>query len=57
MLFGAVAFAIAAGQAAFLARGHLLPNIWDASEHKELFIALGLACAALDAAAPGRRSA
>jgi hypothetical protein len=43
-LFAALAVAVAMGQAAFLLRGHLMPDIWDASEYKELFIALGLAC-------------
>jgi hypothetical protein len=43
-LFALLAIAVAAGQAAFLLRGHLMPDIWDASEYKELFIALGLAC-------------
>jgi hypothetical protein len=43
-LFAALALAVAVGQAAFLLRGHTMPDIWDASEYKELFIALGLAC-------------
>lgn len=49
-LFAAVAAAVAAGQAAFLAAGHLMPNIWDASEYKELFIAVGLCAWAVDSA-------
>lgn len=49
-LFAAIAAIVIAGQAAFLARGHLLPNIWDASEYKELFIALGLFAFACEAA-------
>ncbi len=47
-LFGALAVIVVIGQACFLARGAALPNIWDASEYKELFIALGLACFAID---------
>jgi hypothetical protein len=49
-MFGAIAAAVFAGQAAFLAGGHLLPNIWDASEYKELFIAIGLAAWPVDVA-------
>jgi hypothetical protein len=49
-LFAALAVVIAGGQAAFLAGGHLMPNIWDASEYKELFIAIGLAAWAVDVA-------
>ena len=56
LLFASLAAGVTAGQAAFLARGHLLPNIWDASEHKELFIALGLAAFAVDAALRSRRT-
>jgi hypothetical protein len=47
-LFAALALAVAAGQALFLSRSHLLPNVWDPSEYKELFVALGLACFAAD---------
>ena len=46
-LFGSLAAAVVAGQAAFLTWGHLQPDIWDASEYKELFIALGLAAYAV----------
>jgi hypothetical protein len=52
-LFALLAIAVAAGQSAFLLRGHLMPDIWDASEFKELFIALGLACWAAGAAMRG----
>jgi hypothetical protein len=50
LLFLGLAASVAAGQAAFLAAGHLMPQIWDASEYKELFIAIGLACYAADVA-------
>ena len=43
-LFVVLAVAVAAGQAAFLLHGQTMPDIWDASEYKELFIAIGLAC-------------
>jgi hypothetical protein len=58
-LFAALALAVAAGQAAFLLRGDAMPDIWDASEYKELFIALGLACWAAGAAtrSAGREAA
>ena len=49
-LFSIVALAVTGGQAAVLAGGHLLPNIWDPSEYKELFIALGLSASAADLA-------
>ena len=49
-LFVALAAAVAIGQAAFLAAGHLMPKMWDASEYKELFIAAGLGAWAVDAA-------
>ncbi|HEV2745933.1 MAG TPA: hypothetical protein VGW34_01375 [Allosphingosinicella sp.] len=49
LLFAAMAAAITLGQAAFLARGAAMTQIWDASEYKELFIALGLLCFAIDA--------
>ncbi len=49
-LFSVIALAVIAGQATFVAGGHLLPNIWDASEYKEFFIALGLAAWAGDMA-------
>jgi hypothetical protein len=52
-LFAAIAVAVTAGQAAFLLRGQLMPDIWDASEFKELFIALGLACWAAGVATRG----
>lgn len=48
-LFALLAVAVVAGQAAFLAWGHLLPFMWDASEYKELFLATGLAAWAVDA--------
>ena len=47
-LFAGIAAAVVAGQAAFLAWGHLLPFMWDASEYKELFLAGGLAAWTLD---------
>ena len=47
-LFGFLAAAVVAGQAAFLGWGHLQPDIWDASEYKELFIALGFAAYAFE---------
>jgi hypothetical protein len=48
LLFASLAAAVAAGQAAFLAFGHRTPDIWAASEYKELFIAIGFAAYALD---------
>ncbi|HEX8669785.1 MAG TPA: hypothetical protein VF727_15575 [Allosphingosinicella sp.] len=54
-LFGAMAFAVTAGQAVFLARAQVLPNLWDPSEYKELFIAIGLAAYAADVALRSRR--
>jgi hypothetical protein len=54
-LFVLLALSVAAGQAIFLVRGHLMPDIWDASEYKELFIALGLACWAAGVATRGSR--
>lgn len=54
-LFALLAVSVAAGQAIFLLRGHLMPDIWDASEFKELFIALGLACWAAGVATRGAR--
>jgi hypothetical protein len=52
-LFAVIAAAVVAGQAAFLAWGHLLPFIWDASEYKELFLAGGLAAWTLDSVLRG----
>jgi hypothetical protein len=58
-LFAAIGVAVVAGQAAFLAWGHLLPYMWDASEYKELFLTTGLAAWGVDSAlgAPGRSRA
>ena len=50
LLFAAIADAVLLGQLLFLMRGHLSIEIYDASEYKELFIALGLACFAAAAA-------
>lgn len=49
-LFALTAVSVLAGQAVFLAHAHVLPNLWDPSEYKELFIAIGLAAYAADAA-------
>lgn len=49
LLFPALAAGIVLGQVLLLASGHRMTQIFDASEYKELFIALGLACFALDA--------
>jgi hypothetical protein len=53
-IFATISVALVAGQAAVLAAGHTLPNIWDPSEYKELFIALGLFAAAADLALRAR---
>lgn len=53
-LFAMLAVAVTAAQAIFLARGDTVTNIWDASEYKELFIAIGLASFALDVALRSR---
>jgi hypothetical protein len=50
LLFAGMADAVILGQLLFLMRGHLSIEIYDASEYKELFIALGLACFAWAAA-------
>ena len=57
MLFGTLAVAVIAGQSVVLALGHRLPDIWDASEYKEMFIAVGLACFAFDVTDRRRRTA
>lgn len=44
LLFSMLAAAVAAGQALVLANGPLMVDLPDASEYKELFIALGFAC-------------
>jgi hypothetical protein len=56
-LFGFLAGAVVAGQAVFLGWGHLQPDIWDASEYKELFIALGFAAYAFEVNRRVRRAA
>jgi hypothetical protein len=53
--FGAILVTVVAGQALLLAQGHRMEQIFDASEYKELFIALGLACFAVDVLARARR--
>jgi hypothetical protein len=49
-IFATISVAVVAGQAAVLAAAHNLPNIWDPSEYKELFIAVGLFAGAGDLA-------
>jgi len=46
-LFAGLTLAVIAGQAVFLAWGGHQSNIWEASEYKELFIAIGFAAYAL----------
>jgi hypothetical protein len=49
LYFAVVAAMVIVAQILLLATGHRMLEIYDASEYKELFIALGLACFALDA--------
>ncbi len=49
LLFAALAAAVAAGQALVLAGGAAMTDLPDASEYKELFLALGFACYAAGA--------
>lgn len=56
-LFLFLAAAVAAGQAAYLIYGPTLGYVTNTTEFKEFFIAVGLACYALDVAGRSRRRA
>jgi hypothetical protein len=47
-LFIGMAVAVAAGEAVFLVQGHILIDVPDATEFKELFVGIGLACFAAE---------